>query len=32
MKKSKSGIALPKLDVDLIEARLRCARALDVED
>ena len=29
MKKSKSGIGLPKPDADLIEARLKRARALD---
>jgi len=32
MKKSKSGIALPKPDAELIEARLKRARALDTED
>lgn len=32
MKKSKSGITLPKPDADLIEARLRRALALDAED
>jgi phage-related protein len=32
MKKSKSGIGLPKEDVDLIEARLKRARVLDVEE
>jgi phage-related protein len=31
MKKSKTGIGLPKLDVELINARLRRARALDAE-
>ena len=31
MKKSKSGIGLPKPDAGLIEARLRRARALDAE-
>jgi phage-related protein len=29
MKKSKSGIATPKPDIDLIRARLRDAEALD---
>jgi phage-related protein len=32
MKKSKSGIGLPKPDAELIEARLRRAKQLDVED
>jgi phage-related protein len=32
MKKSKSGIALPKPDAALIELRLKRARALDTED
>jgi len=32
MKKSKSGIGLPKPDAELIEVRLRRARALDAED
>ena len=32
MKKSKSGIALPKHDAELIEARLKRARDLDTED
>ena len=32
IKKSKSGIALPKPDADLIEARLKRARILDAED
>jgi phage-related protein len=32
MKKSKSGIALPKPDADLIEARLKRAQALDAEE
>ena len=32
MKKSKSGIALPKPDAELIEMRLKRARMLDVED
>jgi phage-related protein len=32
MKKSKSGIALPKPDAALIELRLKRARALDAED
>ncbi len=32
MKKSKSGIGLPKQDADLIAARLRRARSLDAED
>lgn len=32
MKKSKSGIALPKPDADTIEARLKRARVLDEED
>jgi phage-related protein len=31
MKKSKSGIGLPKPDAALIEVRLRRARALDAE-
>jgi len=31
MKKSKSGIGLPKLDAELIAARLRRARELDME-
>ena len=31
MKKSKSGIAMARADVALIEARLRRARALDAE-
>jgi phage-related protein len=32
MKKSKSGIGLPKPDAELIQARLKRARAFDVED
>lgn len=32
MKKSKSGIGLPKLDAELIEARLKRAHSLDEED
>jgi phage-related protein len=32
MKKSKSGIGLPKPDVQLIEARLKRAHSLDAED
>ena len=32
MKKSTSGIGLPKQDVALIEARVRRARNLDAED
>jgi hypothetical protein len=32
MKKSKSGIGLPKPDVDLIAVRLRRARELDMEN
>ncbi len=32
MKKSKSGIGIPKPDAELIEARLKRARALDAED
>jgi phage-related protein len=32
MKKSQSGIGLPKPDADLVEARLKRARALDTED
>lgn len=32
MKKSKSGIGLPKPDVELIEMRLRRAHALNTED
>jgi len=32
MKKSKSGIALPKPDAELIAMRLRRARELDTED
>jgi len=32
MKKSKSGIGLPKTDAELIQARLQRARALDAED
>ncbi len=32
MKKSKSGVGLPKLDAELIAARLRRARELDTED
>ncbi len=32
MKKSKSGIGLPKPDAELIEVRLRRARELDAED
>ncbi len=31
MKKSKSGIGLPKPDMELIEARLRRAQELDAE-
>lgn len=32
MKKSKSGIGLPKPDAELIEMRLQRARELDAED
>lgn len=32
MKKSKSGIGLPKRDIELIEGRLRRAREMDAED
>jgi phage-related protein len=32
MKKSKSGIGLPKQDAELIEARLKRAHTLDTED
>lgn len=32
MKKSKSGIELPKSDAELIESRLNQAQALDTED
>jgi len=32
MKKSKSGIGIPKPDAELIEMRLKRARALDAED
>ncbi len=32
MKKSKSGIGLPRPDANLIETRLRRARALDAEE
>ena len=32
MKKSKSGIGLPKSDVELIQRRLQYARTLDAED
>jgi len=32
MKKSKTGIGLPKQDADLIAARLRRARSLDAEN
>jgi phage-related protein len=32
MKKSKSGIGLPKPDAELIALRLRRARELDMED
>ena len=32
MKKSKSGIGLPKPDAELIAVRLRRARQLDAED
>ena len=32
MKKSKSGIGIPRPDAELIEARLKRARALDAED
>ncbi len=32
MKKSKSGIAIPKPDTELIEARLKRAQVLDTED
>jgi hypothetical protein len=31
MKKSKSGIALPRVDAELTELRLRRARQLDME-
>ena len=32
MKKSKSGIGIPKPDAELIEARLKRAHAIDTED
>ncbi len=32
MKRSKSGIGMPRRDIELIEARLRRARALDAEE
>lgn len=32
MKKSKSGVGLPKPDADLIQARLQRARAFDTEE
>jgi hypothetical protein len=32
MKKSKSGIGLPKQDADLIALRLKRAQLLDMED
>jgi phage-related protein len=32
MKKSKSGIGLPKADEEMIQRRLRSARTLDAED
>jgi phage-related protein len=32
MKKSKSGIGLPKPDMELIQGRLQSARTLDAED
>jgi phage-related protein len=32
MKRSKSGIGLPKQDAELIETRLKRARELDTED
>jgi phage-related protein len=32
MKKSKSGIGLPRRDAELIETRLKRARSLDAED
>jgi phage-related protein len=32
MKKSKSGIGLPKQDAELIETRLKRALTLDAED
>jgi phage-related protein len=32
IKKSKSGIGIPKSDAELIQARLKRARALDAED
>jgi phage-related protein len=32
MKKSKSGIGLPKSDAELIQRRLQSARTLDAED
>jgi phage-related protein len=32
MKKSKSGIGIPKSDAELIEVRLKRAQALDAED
>jgi len=32
MKKSKRGIGLPKRDAELVEVRLKRARALDEED
>jgi len=31
MKKSKSGIAIPKTDAEPIEDRLKCARVMDAE-
>jgi len=31
MKKSKSGIAIPKTDTESIEDRLKCARLMDAE-
>ena len=32
IKKSKSGIGLPKLDAELIERRLKRAQSLDAEE
>jgi len=32
VKKSKSGVGLPRRDVDLIEGRLRRAKEMDQED
>lgn len=32
MKKSKSGIGLPRQDAELVEARLKRARSVDAED